>query len=156
MPIIPAANVQGTMGSAERFRPTSIQGQILPSYTLPYLLTPPGKAAVMESNYDTSNPIRKGTDTLPSKPTLDQRLTLGSSDDYCAFDLSTFTCKPDIVIGSPTVLTSNRSAEIERATAIAMQDQGTRSLRDQIAGLNLFLVIGIPFALWFIARRFLK
>ena len=156
MPIIPAANVQATMGSAERFRPTSIQGQILPSYTLPYLLTPPGKAAVMGSNYDTSNPIRKGTDTLPSKPTLDQRLTLGSSDDYCAFDFNTFTCKPDIVIGSPTVLTSNRSAEIERATAIAMQDQGTRSLRDQIAGLNLFLVIGIPFALWFIARRFLK
>ena len=55
MPIIPASNVQGTMGSAERFTPTSIQGQILPSYTLPYLLTPPGKAAVMGSNYDTSN-----------------------------------------------------------------------------------------------------
>jgi hypothetical protein len=138
MAIIPALNLQSTVGSAERFLPTGISGQILPSSTLPYLITPPLPVGVENLN----------------QTTLDQRLTLGSSSDYCDFDLTTFACR-QTPLSQPTVLTTNRGEEINRQQLINEQDRQDRGLKNQLSGMNLYFLIGIPFLLFFIGKRYL-
>ncbi len=149
MPIIPATALQGAVGSAERFIPSSLPGQLLPGGIQPYLTK-------IEPT-----PIASG-----SQADLDARLTVNGSRDYtgfegatgCGFWSRTFGLCPeaDLEISPPTVNTTNRGSEIAREVAVFNQDNQIKSFGDRLAGTNLFVLMAVPFMLFFIARKYLR
>lgn len=142
MPFIPA-NISNDIigvGSSERFIPS-----ILPSTTL-------------------SNSIMSYLTETPSfinEPTP-KSLTLGSAENYkCDFNYSTFECtNPPLppTAGYGSILTSNYPAQVARQQAIYESDlqKNKKTFAQQLADTNLFVLLGLPFVLFFIARKFLK
>ena len=142
MPFIPA-NIPNDIigvGSSERFTPS-----VLPSTTL-------------------SNSIMsyfKETPSFINEPTPNT-LTLGSAQDYkCDFNYSTFECNnPPLppTAGYGSILTSNYPAQVARQEAIYQSDlrKNKKTFAQQWADTNLFVLVGLPFVLFFIAKKFVK
>ncbi len=141
MPNIPAYVPQDIIGvgSSERFSPTPLKAQFLAGGLTPYITQTP---------------------SFISQPT-ENSLTLGSASDYnCDFNYSTFECNnpplpPNAGYGS--VLTSNFPAEVQRQQLIFQQDNRSKmSFADQLKNTNIFVLIGLPFLLFFVAKKYLK
>jgi len=141
MPNIPAIIAQDIVGvgSSERFTPTPLNAQFLSGGLLPYLTQQP---------------------SFINQPT-ENNLTLGSAQQYnCDFNYNTYECNNlplPPTSGFNSILTSNYPSEIARQQAIfKMDNQVKTSFADQLKNTNIFVLIGLPFLLFFVAKKFLK
>ena len=139
MPSIPGTVVQDIVGvgSSERFTPTPLPSQFLAGGLLPYI---------------------NQTPSFINQPT-ENTITLGSAKSYeCDFNYSTFECNnlpPSPTSGERSILTSNFPEELARRDLIFRQDTGKTSFADSLKNTNIFVLVGLPFLLFFLAKKYL-